>query len=93
MGNDPHDKLDDLTARIRKAEEKPFDKSLDTAEQIKTSRAAFSFVGAVSGCVIIGWLIDHYLDTGPWGLLGMLFVGFASGLFSVWKSLEGDKGK
>ncbi|MEG8052502.1 AtpZ/AtpI family protein [Sphingomonas aerolata] len=29
------------------------------------------------GSALIGWLIDHWVGTGPWGLIVLLFLGIA----------------
>lgn len=31
----------------------------------------------------IGWFIDRQFETGPWGLIVMLLLGFATGLRSA----------
>ncbi len=90
--NDPeHEKLDDLSARIRSAEQKSgvsSDKD-GPAEPVKASQTGYELVGTVVACVIIGWLMDRYLGTKPWGILGMLLVGFVAGAMNVWRALNG----
>jgi ATP synthase protein I len=34
----------------------------------------------------LGWLIDRWLGTSPFGLLGMLLLGFAAGVLNVMRS-------
>lgn len=34
----------------------------------------------------IGWLIDHWLETSPWGLMVFLLLGFAAGVLNVMRS-------
>ncbi len=44
---------------------------------------AVEFVGAMLVGGFLGWLIDRAAGTGPWALIGMLLLGFATGLRSV----------
>jgi hypothetical protein len=38
--------------------------------------AALNFVFTIIAGLLIGWLIDHFLKTKPWGVLGGLATGF-----------------
>jgi len=87
-------KLGDLTARIRAAEEKsslsaPGSPSHVAAEPAKASQTGYELVGTIIACVIIGWLFDRYLHTKPWGIIGMLVVGFIAGMLNIWRALNG----
>jgi ATP synthase protein I len=44
---------------------------------------ATEFVGAMLAGGFIGWFIDRQFDTGPWGLIGLLLLGFVTGLRTV----------
>jgi ATP synthase protein I len=37
----------------------------------------------------IGWLIDRYLGTKPWGMVVFLVLGAAAGIVNVWRALTG----
>ncbi|HTZ79649.1 MAG TPA: AtpZ/AtpI family protein [Stellaceae bacterium] len=37
----------------------------------------------------IGWAIDHWLGTKPWGLLVFLFLGIGAGLTNVYRVVKG----
>lgn len=39
------------------------------------SKVLSELVGGVGGGALIGWVIDHFAGTQPWGLLVMLFLG------------------
>ena len=41
---------------------------------------ALEFVGAMLVGGFLGWLIDRWAGSGPWGMIGLLLVGFATGL-------------
>jgi ATP synthase protein I len=43
-------------------------------------QAASEFIGAMLAGGFIGWFIDRQAGTGPWGLIGMLLLGFVTGL-------------
>ncbi|MDP9126838.1 MAG: AtpZ/AtpI family protein [Pseudomonadota bacterium] len=95
MENDPeNEKIDDLGVRIRHAADKnsglPETKAADSpAGAMKASNTGYELVGTVLACVAIGWLIDRYLHTGPWGILIMMLVGFVAGIMNVWRALNG----
>lgn len=36
----------------------------------------------------IGWFIDRQAGTGPWGLIGMLLLGFVTGLVQSQRRLK-----
>lgn len=44
---------------------------------------ATEFVGAMLAGGFIGWFVDRQFETGPWGLIGLLLLGFATGLRTV----------
>lgn len=48
-----------------------------------TFRYATEFVAAVLVGLAIGYFIDHYFDTAPWGLLIWLALGMAAGVLSM----------
>ena len=43
--------------------------------------AAFSLFGAVVAGLLVGWLLDRWLGTRPWFLVGGLVLGAAAGLY------------
>lgn len=44
------------------------------------------FVGGVAVGAGIGWLLDTWLGTMPWGLIVFLMLGFAAGVLNVLRS-------
>ena len=44
---------------------------------------AAEFVGAMLVGGLIGWFIDRHAGTGPWAMIVLLLLGFATGLRSV----------
>jgi ATP synthase protein I len=39
------------------------------------NRVLAELLGGIAGGLFIGWVIDHFAGTSPWGLLVMLFLG------------------
>ncbi len=54
---------------------------------------AVEFVGAMLVGGLIGWFIDKQAGTGPWGLIALLLLGFATGLRSVLRQQKKIDGK
>ena len=40
-------------------------------------------VGCPLGGGIVGWVLDRWLDTRPWLMVALIFVGFAVGIWNV----------
>jgi ATP synthase protein I len=89
MTADPeHQKLDDLDARIRAAGDTHEDLvPQDVMQPVKASQSGYEFVGTVIICTGIGYLLDRYIGTKPWGIIGMLILGFVAGIVNVWRTL------
>lgn len=92
MIDDPElEKLNAMAAKIKQAEGEPSAQAESKAKPATVSGAGFEFMGSILGGTLIGWLIDRELGTGPWFLVGMIFVGFAAGMVRVWKAMDGQK--
>ncbi len=93
MANNGHD--DDALARriaaARAAEASAKDGS--KREESQGWSIAVEFIGAMLVGGLIGWFIDRYAGTGPWGLIVMLLLGFATGLRSVLRQQKKFDGK
>ena len=44
---------------------------------------AAEFIGAMLVGGFLGWAIDRWAGTGPWGMIVLLLLGFVTGLRSV----------
>ena len=79
----PHD--DDALARriaaARAAEPSARDGSKRAESQ--SWSVALEFIGAMLVGGLLGWFIDRQAGTGPWGMIVMLLLGFATGQRSV----------
>jgi ATP synthase protein I len=87
----------DLSARLRQLETK-LDRKRDAAPdrevrfEDSTSgpsalgrafRMSAEFVAGILAGGGLGWLLDRWLGTSPWGLIVFLMLGFAAGTFNV----------
>ncbi|HVV42622.1 MAG TPA: AtpZ/AtpI family protein [Nitrobacter sp.] len=55
-------------------------------------RLSSEFVAAVVVGAAIGWSIDYFLPTSPWGLIAFVLVGFAAGLSRLIKDARAASG-
>jgi ATP synthase protein I len=86
--DEPNDKaLESLDARLdafeaRKAAEKPA-----KAESEKANQDGYRLLADLIGGVLVGlgfgWLLDRYVHTSPWGMVGGLLIGLGLSIFSV----------
>jgi ATP synthase protein I len=72
------DALDERLRAARKQEDKRT-KPVAGAEADENYRAGnrvlAQLLGGIVGGVFLGWVIDHFAGTAPWGLLVMMFLG------------------
>jgi len=59
-------------------------KRADSSEQLG-NRVLSYLLGGMLGGAAIGWALDQLLDTSPWLLLIMLFLGTAAGFWNIIK--------
>ena len=86
--DEPNDEaLQSLDARLdafeaRKAAEQPV-----RAEHEKSSQDGYRLLADLIGGVLVGlgfgWLLDHFVGTQPWGMVGGLLIGMGLAIFSV----------
>ena len=84
--NDPPDKaLASLDQRLGAAEAAQARKvSSDThAAMAQGYRFVGEVVGGVLGGVGLGWLLDHFAHTQPWGVVGGLLIGTGFSIFTA----------
>ena len=51
--------------------------------QAQGMRILSDLLGYPLGSALIGWLIDRWLGTAPWVMLGMMFLGFGIAIRNV----------
>lgn len=91
IGDTENAKLDELEARIRRAGTPHFPSPEDSGDA-GDRRVGYEFIGAVLGGVFLGLALDTtFPKIAPWGLIGMLVLGFIAGIYAVWRALEMKK--
>ena len=87
----------DLSARLRQLEtqlDRKRDAAPDRGERLEPSSSGPSAIGRafrlstefMAGIIAgggLGWLLDRWLGTSPWGLIVFLLLGFGAGTFNV----------
>jgi len=49
-------------------------------------RLSSEFIAGVGVGAVLGWVIDHFAGTSPWGLIIFLLLGFGAGVLNVLRS-------
>jgi ATP synthase protein I len=52
-------------------------------------RIGIELVVAVAVATAVGWAIDHWLGTRPWGMIVLFFLGVAAGMLNVYRAVTG----
>lgn len=89
---------DELGRKIREAQERQkqlFQEEKDgKPENIgiggKGFRAAADLVAAVFVGAVLGYWVDKWLDTSPWGMIIMFFMGFIAGFVNIYRYNTGQ---
>jgi ATP synthase protein I len=71
----------DEEKRERAAEERP--RRSDSTGYGLAMRLASEFVAGVLVGAALGWGLDRVAGTSPWGLIGLLLLGFCAGVLNV----------
>ncbi len=58
----------------------------DTSAFARGFRLSTELVGGVLVGAGLGWLLDRWLGTTPWGLIVFLLLGFAAGVLNVMRT-------
>ena len=91
---DPADKrdLDELGARLEaaKARHEPRARQAAASALAQGTRHAFEIAATTRVGGGIGWLLDRWLETGPWMLLLFLFLGIAAGFWNLLKVVNAE---
>jgi len=86
--DEPNDKaLRSLDARLDAFEAKKAAEQPVRAEHEKSSQDGYRLLADLIGGVLVGlgfgWLLDHFVGTQPWGMVGGLLIGMGLAIFSV----------
>lgn len=71
-------------SKSKKEEESKTGSMAGVGQALKLSS---EFIAGVGVGVVLGWLLDHFAGTSPWGLIVFLFLGFAAGVLNVLRSV------
>jgi|SRR5271166_1889876 len=52
-------------------------------------RIGIELVVAIGLATALGWAIDHWLGTRPWGIIVLFFLGVAAGMLNVYRAVSG----
>ena len=81
FGDAEDPRLTALDERLRQARETEATRSgakIDTDRGYSQgNRVISALIGSLVGSALIGWLIDRWFGTSPWGLIVLLFLGIA----------------
>ncbi|MCA1403594.1 AtpZ/AtpI family protein [Ensifer sp. IC3342] len=87
-----------LEARLKRLGDdiasKRTDKSDDVEARAAESRQGYAaamklsseFIAAIVVGAFLGYLLDHFAGTGPWGMIVLLLLGFCAGVLNVLRS-------
>ena len=97
--SEPPDRLARLGRRLDEARAKrgngqPTTGSDDPALQQGMAlglRIGVEFVATIAIAVLLGWALDRWLGTGPWGTIILFFLGVGAGMTSVYRAVAGIK--
>lgn len=81
-------RLSSLDERLARAKT---DEAIRTGEAQDGSGASYrlgnrvlaELIGGMVGGALVGWVLDRFLDTSPWFLLGLLFLGIAAAFRNI----------
>jgi ATP synthase protein I len=59
----------------------------------RAARAATDLFAALVVGAFLGYWIDRWLGTKPWGMIILFFGGFAAGFLNIYRSQMGQSGK
>ena len=83
-------RIDALERRLKAAKEREEERTRPSGGSAATdanyrlgSKVLSELIGGIGGGALIGWVIDHFAGTSPWGLLVMLFLGIAAAFRNI----------
>lgn len=84
-------RIDALEARLKTAREREEKRNRSQvkgadANYRSGNRVLADLLGGIFGGFVIGWVIDRFAGTAPWGLLVMLFLGIVVAFRNIIRS-------
>jgi ATP synthase protein I len=93
---EPPDPLARLGERIDKAREERVRREPTISDRSALQqgigfgfRIGIELVVAIGLSTGLGWAIDHWLGTRPWGMIVLFFLGVAAGMLNVYRAVSG----
>ena len=95
---DEDERIDTLQQRIDAATHKETERTKVRASEADGNyklgnRVLADLIGGIGGGALIGWVIDQFAGTAPWGLLVMLFLGIVVAFRNIIRISSGGSGK
>jgi ATP synthase protein I len=95
--NDPLRDFGERLDKARAASQGPVGKAPDSTPSTSNAlafgwRVGIELVGAIVVAAFIGWAIDKWLGTRPWGMVVFFFLGVAAGMLNVYRAVTGMTG-
>ena len=84
-------RIDALEARLRAAREREEERTKPVggveadASYRMGNRVLAELIGGIGGGAFIGWVIDQFAGTSPWGLLVVMFLGIIVAFRSIFR--------
>lgn len=82
------DEFDNLEEKIKSAKGETPDSPSKEESDNRGMRAGSEFLSAVIGFAVIGFGIDYYFGTKPWGMIGLMILGFVAGVYTASKTMN-----
>lgn len=82
-------RIDALNQRLKAAREREDERNRPVAggeadaNYRMGSRILAELIGGIGGGAFVGWVIDHFAGTSPWGLLVVMFLGIIASFRSI----------
>ena len=99
MSEEPPDALKRLGERIDKARAEFAPKQPTAVDRSAMQsglglglRIGIELVVAIGVATALGWAIDRWLGTKPWGMIVLFFMGVAAGMLNVYRAVTGMGG-
>lgn len=80
-----------LNTTLRKDEESTHDEP--TEGEKRSARAGSEFLASVFAGGLIGYGIDWFFNTLPWGMIGFIIIGFISGVYRANAAIKASNDK
>lgn len=74
-------------AEIVRNDQKHYAGQADAQSMGSIFKLSSEFVGGVFAGGVLGWIIDHFAGTSPWGLIVCTLLGFGAGILNMMRAV------